>query len=160
MVAVLLPLVAACSGDDNFTVDVSGAYTGQVTNEGNSCPGVWVTGQTNDAQATVAQTAGDVSIQVKGGVGVLLQLGFGTNSFSGSLSGTHIDAHIIGSTQATAGTCQYTFNGGLTADLSGDTLNGTITYTPKTNNDADCSTMNIAGCSRVQNFSLNRPPKM
>jgi len=159
LLALLLPLAAACSGDDGFTVDVSGAYTGQVTNAANSCPGNWNTGQATDAQAMVAQTNADVSIQVQGGLGLLLQLGFGTNSFSGSLSGTHVDAHIIGSTQATAGGCQYTFNGGLAGNLAGDNLSGTITYTPKTNNHADCSTMNIAGCSRVQNFSMDRPTK-
>jgi hypothetical protein len=156
LVAALALWVCAC-GSSN--VDVSGTYSGTVTNGVNSCPGTWTTGQTSNADVTVAQTGSSVSIQVQGAAGALLQLGFGTNAFTGSVSGDHISAMIIGSVQATAGGCQYTFDGNLSGNLSGDTLSGTITYTPKTNGNADCTTMSITGCSRGQSFTMNRPPK-
>jgi hypothetical protein len=159
-IAVLVVAASGC-GSDKFVgaTDVAGVYSGPVTNGGNSCPGAWVTGQSNDANVNVVQTSADVSVQVQGAAGVLLQLGFGTNAFTGTVSGNRIDALIIGSAQATAGGCQYSFNGNLTADLSGEILTGTIAYTPKTNNSADCSTMSVTGCSRSQTFTMNRAPK-
>ena len=157
LVAGLALSLCACG---SVNVVVSGTYTGTVTNGVNSCPGTWTTGQTSNADVTVAQTGSSVSIQVQGAAGLLLQLGFGTNAFAGTVSGGHIDAMIIGSVSSTAGACQYTFDGTLIGNLAGNTLSGTITYTPKTNGNADCTTMNITGCSRVQSFTMNRPPMM
>ena len=156
LVTALALSVGACG---SVNVIVSGTYTGTVTNGVNSCPGTWTTGQASNADVTVAQTGSSVSLQVQGAAGLLLQLGFGTNAFSGSVSGGHIDATIIGSVSSTAGGCQYTFDGNLSGDLVGNTLSGTITYTPKTNGNADCTAMGITGCSRVQSFTMNRPPK-
>jgi hypothetical protein len=154
-------LIGGCSssGESSTPVDVTGVYSGPVTNGSNTCPGVWNTGASNDAMVTVAQMGAGVSIQVKGAAGLLLQLGFGTNSFSGTVTGNHIDASIIGSVSNTKGGCVYTTNGTLAADLSGDTLTGNILYTPQTNGHADCTTMLVAGCSSQQTFSLARPPK-
>jgi hypothetical protein len=161
LAVVLMAVVSAC-GSDKFVgaADVSGAYSGPVTDGANSCPGVWDTGHSSDANVNVVQTSADVSVQVQGAAGLLLlTAGFGTNAFTGSVTGTHIDALIIGSSQVAAGACQYTFNGNLSADLSGDTLTGSIAYTPKTNGNADCTAMGITGCSRSQSFALNRAAK-
>ncbi len=155
IVAIAVLCVSACG---SVNVDVSGAYSGPVTNGANSCPGAWVTGQTSDANVTIAQTGSNVSIQVGGAAGLLLQIGFGTNAFTGSVKGNHIDGLIIGSVQAMAGGCQYSFDGKLSASVSGNTLSGSITYTPKTNNHADCNAMSIAGCSRTQSFTMTKPP--
>ena len=153
--------LAACSSssDGGPAVDVAGVYTGPVTNGANSCPGLWNTGMSSNAMATVAQTGANVSIQVQGAAGLLLQAGFGTNSFAGTVSASHIDAAIIGSVSTTRGGCMYTSNGTLSGDLSGNTLMGTIVYTPQTNNHADCTSMQVTGCSSQQTFSLTRPPK-
>src|SRR3954451_15024074 len=142
-------LLGACGSDNNgaAAVDVSGTYNGPVTNGANSCPGLWNSGMTNDAVVTVAQTGSNVSIQVKGAAGLLLQAGFGTNSFAGAVNGTHVEAAIIGSVSAARGGCMYTSNGSLSADLDGNTLAGSITYTPQTNNHADCTSMQVTGCS-------------
>jgi hypothetical protein len=155
-ILLVLTLCACSSSSGSASVDVSGTYSGAVTNGANSCPGVWATGQTANANATIAQTNASVSIQVQGAAGALLQLGFGTNAFSGTVAGSHVDALIIGSVQATMGGCQYTFNGTLVADVAGNTLSGTIAYTPKTNGNADCDAMSITGCSRAQSFTMNR----
>jgi hypothetical protein len=155
LLALLGMSVCACGSS---SVDVSGDYSGPVTNGANSCPGAWTTGQMTDASVTIAQTGTSVSIQVQGLVAVVLDAVFGTNAFNGSVKGNHIDALIIGSKSATAGSCQYTFNGNLSGDVSGNTLTGSITYTPKTNDNADCTTMSITGCSRVQSFTVTRLP--
>jgi hypothetical protein len=157
MKPILLAIVGLCvCACGSSSVDVSGAYSGPVTNGANSCPGTWATGQTSAADVTIAQTGANVSIQVMGAAGLLLQLGFGTNAFTGSVRGNHIDALIIGSVQATAGGCQYSFNGSLSANVSGNTLSGSITYTPKTNGHADCDSMSITGCSRTQSFTMTK----
>jgi hypothetical protein len=157
--ALVAVLVGGCGSDrgGGAALDVTGVYSGPVTNGANSCPGVWNTGQMSNAMATVAQMGASVSIQVQGAAGLLLLAGFGTNSFSGSVIGSHIEATIIGSVTATRGGCMYTSNGNLAADLSADTLTGTITYTPQTNNHADCATMGVTGCSSQQTFTLSRP---
>jgi hypothetical protein len=156
---VVIALANGGCGSDSGggpAVDATGSYSGQVTNGANSCPGVWDTGQSSNAMATVAQSGTSVSIQVQGAAGLLLVAGFGTNSFSGTVSGSHIDATIIGSITATRGGCMYTSNGNLVGDLNGDTLTGAITYIPQTNGHADCTTMAVTGCSSLQTFVLNR----
>jgi hypothetical protein len=159
LVPVAALALSVCACGSSSSVDVSGTYNGPVTNGANSCPGTWTTGDTSNADVTVAQTGSSVSIQVQGAAGLLLQIGFGTNAFTGSVTGGHIDAMIIGSVQSAAGACQYTFDGNLKATLAANTLSGTITYTPKTNSNVDCTTMGITGCSRVQSFTMDRPPK-
>src|SRR5690349_7643668 len=90
-------LVGACSSDSGgaAAVDVTGVYSGPVTNGANTCPGLWNTGMMSNAMATVAQTGANVSIRVDGAAGFLLSAGFGTNSFAGTVSGSHVDASII-----------------------------------------------------------------
>jgi len=160
--ACLALLLAACSSDNGSggpTVDVAGAYSGPVTNGPNSCPGIWFTGMASNAMVTVAQMGSGVSIQVQGTAGIFLLGGFGTNAFAGTVSGSHIDAGIIGSVPTAHGGCVSTSNGTLSADLATNTLTGTIVYTPQTNGHADCATMMVTGCSSQQTFALNRPPK-
>ena len=161
VIAFVALSVCACSSNsaNSTPVDVTGVYSGPVTNGPNSCPGVWNTGASNNAMVTVAQMGASVSIPVQGAAGLSLLAGFGTNSFAGTVTGAHIDASIIGSVSNTRGGCVYTTNGMLAADLNGDTLSGSITYTPQTNGHADCTTMQVAGCSSQQTFSLTRAPK-
>jgi hypothetical protein len=156
---VALWSVACSSSSSDAPIDVSGSYSGPVTNGPNTCPGIWNTGAMNNAMATVVQTGANVSIRVDGAAGFLLTAGFGTNSFSGTVSGGHIDALIIGQPSTTRGGCMYTSNGNLSADLAGNTLNGTILYTPQTNGNPDCTSMQVTGCSSQQSFALTRPPK-
>src|SRR6266542_3462251 len=140
LLACIAILTASCSGSDyTQPVDAAGNYTGQVTNGLSSCPGVWVTGAMADVQITVAQTGQNVSLRAEGGGALILQAEFGTTSFNGSINGSHVDALIIGSRMAMSGACVYTMNGQLSADLNGNTMTGSITYTPQTNNNADCT---------------------
>jgi len=154
-------LVGGCSSnsDGGSAVDVTGVYSGPVTNGANSCPGLWNTNAMSDAMVTVGQTGSNVTINVGGAAGLLLTAGFGTNSFTGTVSGSHIDAAIIGTVSTTRGGCMYTSNGTLAADLNANTLTGAIVYTPQTNGHADCTTMQVTGCSSRQTFALKRPPK-
>src|SRR5690348_12932152 len=104
---VLALAISGCGSDSGGSpaVDVTGTYSGPVTNGPNTCPGPWNTGDTSNAMATVGQMGANVSIQVQGAAAVLLVVGFGTNSFAGTVSGSHIDATIIGSVTTTRGGC-------------------------------------------------------
>jgi len=105
---------------------------------------------------TVGQTGTNVTIQIDGSTSPSLQAVFGTNSFTGIVSGKHIDAIVTGTVQTTRGGCMYTSNGELAANLCGDTLSGDIVYTPQTNGQADCTTMQVAGFSSRQTFAFSR----
>jgi hypothetical protein len=151
--------VYGCSSDSSSAapVDVAGVYSGPVTNGQSTCPGFWNTNAMNNAMASVVQTGSAVSIHVNGAAGLFLTAGFGTNAFDGTVNGRHIDALIQGSVQSTRGGCVYTMNGNLAADLDGNTLTGSIVYSPQTNNNADCTSMQVTGCRSQQTFSLSRP---
>jgi hypothetical protein len=157
VVGLAAMFVAACgTSSSGPPASVGGVYMGPVTNGPNSCPGIWNTGMMNIAMVTIGQMGASVTIQVNGAAGVLLTAGFGTNSFAGTVNGTHIDAHIIGTVQTTRGGCMYTSNGQLAGDLAGDILTGDIVYTPQTNGHPDCTSMFVTGCSSKQTFGLNR----
>jgi hypothetical protein len=156
----LAMLAAGCSSSDAPPpLDVSGVYSGPVVNGTSSCPGLWNTGQTSDVQINAAQSGSNISLQLQGGAGLFVRLLLGADSFNGTVSGAHIDAILIGSTQTTMMGCVYSWTGNLSADLNGNTLTGQIQYTPQTNGNADCTTQNITGCARQQTFTLTRPPK-
>jgi hypothetical protein len=155
----LAMLAVACGSSDAPAVDVSGLYSGPVVNGTSTCPGLWNMGQQSDVQVNAVQSGPDISLRLQGGAGLFVTLLLGSDSFNGSVSGTHIDAILIGTTNTTAMGCVYHWVGHLAADLSGNTLTGAITYTPETNGNADCTTQNITGCTRQQTFALTRPPK-
>jgi hypothetical protein len=77
--------------------------------------------------------------------------------FMGTVDGDNISATLYGTTSATMGGCEYTYNGDLEGNLNVDELTGSITYTPATNGSPDCST--IDGCKSVENFNGTRAPQ-
>ncbi len=159
VVGVAAMFVAACgTSSTGAPASVGGVYSGPVTNGANSCPVIWNKGMMSIAMVTIGQTGANVTIQVNGAAGLVLTAAFGTNSFAGTVNGTHIAATIIGTVQATRGGCVYTSNGDLAADRAGDILTGDIVYTPQTNGHPDCTSMFVTGCSSKQSFGLNRQP--
>jgi hypothetical protein len=158
VVGLAAMFAAACgTSSTGYPASVGGPYMGPVTNGPNSCPGImWNTGMMNIAMVTIEQTGPNITIQLNGPASPLLMARFGTNSFAGAVSGTHMAATIIGTVQVTSGGCVYTSNGDLAADLGGDILTGNIIYTPQTNGHLDCTTMRVTGCSSKQTFGFNR----
>jgi hypothetical protein len=53
--------------------------------------------------------------------------------------------------------CTYTLNVTFDGALSGDALQGTLTYAPKTNGSPDCGV--LEQCQALQDFAGSRPPK-
>jgi hypothetical protein len=149
--------VAACNaaGGGPFVI-VGGVYRGTVTNDFNTCSATWSKGMVSDATMTIVQMDANVTVQVDGQAGAVLQATLGTSFFTGFLTGNHIDANIAGTVVATRGGCVYTSNAELGADLGGDILTGVIIYTPQTNGHADCALLQVNGCSGKQTFGVTR----
>jgi hypothetical protein len=61
-----------------------------------------------------------------------------------------------GSVTGTQGNCAYTTDGAVEATFTGDTMQGTVTYTRVTNGNPDCGA--LTGCKTTQQFSGARPP--
>lgn len=150
---VLLGL-AACGGNAN----VAGEYTIALTNRDNGCSlANWTVGnQTSGVPVSITQSGDNVTAKVNGTAGAVLGLFIGTSSFTGDNS---IDLNALGTIAKQAGTCTWTYNGEITADLAGDVLTGRIDYRAADNGNPDCTTMNIHGCDSYQDFNGTRPPQ-
>jgi hypothetical protein len=156
-VPTLLLLVAVACGSDKPT-NVAGTYSVNTTVQKNDCgilgkdPGSSSTGVT----VAITQDGSQVSAQVQGVAGIALQLGMGSDTFTGHVSGSSLDLAISGTMAGSQGTCAYTRNARLEAKLVGDALSGTLTYTYATNKAADCGTLST--CQDVQLMNGTRPP--
>src|SRR4051812_30719550 len=153
---VVLGLLVGCSGDP---VDVEGTYTVGVTNRDNGCNfGNWTVGDMSSGiTVQITQSAGAVNADVGGATGVILDLAFGSHTFSGSLDGNELDLTLPGTRAQTSGNCTYTYDGEILATTNGDLLTGRINYKPATNGHSECAA--IAGCLTYQEFNGSRPPK-
>jgi len=152
--------VVACGGSSSSpgpSVNATGSYMGTVTTQGSTCPGTTLNqGEPSPLQATATQTdTGNITLQIEGALGTLLELfGFGTRIITGTVSGNHIDAVLVGMTTVTENGCTHKWQGNLSADVNGNTIAGTMVYTPQ-NMTGDCSL--FMGCSRQQTFTMSRP---
>lgn len=148
---------AACSSGDALStsplVDASGTWSGTVTNQSNSCPGDFKVGDTTSVVVSSTQDGSRVTLKLQGGVGTVVSIFLGSDTFAGQISGDQIDASLLGTTTSTSGSCQYTWTANLNAKVAGDAMNGTVTYKPNPKS-GDCSA--IQSCSRVQSFSASR----
>src|SRR6185295_13811231 len=116
-----------------------------VTNDGSTCADIVLDERkvNNGVVFTVEQMGANVTMQVDRLTSPSLEAVFGTSSFSGTVTENHIDATITGTVPITRGSCVYTFDGALGANLGGDILTGDIVYLPRTNGHADCTSMRV-----------------
>ncbi len=156
-------VVAACSGGG--AADFSGDYTVTVTNDTNNCGFAnWTAGQASTG-ITVSITQDPTNMSVAqlnftGLTALYLDLVVGTHIFSGAqVTGDQLDVTVLGTKTATLqGTaCGYTVDSHLRITLTGNTINGTIDYTPRTNGDPSCGALNA--CTNSQTVSGARPGK-
>src|SRR5258706_14860656 len=150
LISALLVSVVACGGSSSSSggppVNAAGNYTGTVTNQMSSCPGLWNQGDMTDVQITATQTdTGNITLQINGALGLFVQLGFGTRIITGTVSGSHIEAVLVGMTTVTENGCTHGWQGNLSADVSGNTITGSMVYTPQ--NMTGACTM-FMGCMR------------
>jgi hypothetical protein len=146
-------LVAGCA-----PADVSGMYTVAITNGDNGCNlSNFNMGQSSSVAFTISQTGAAVSGTTDGLVAAGLDLWLGGHVFTGTVNGTHVDMTLHGTRAMSMNGCAYTMDARVEGNLTGDALQGTITYSASAPDSAACST--ISHCSTVQSFSGSRPPR-
>lgn len=139
--------------------DVAGDYTVALTNRENGCNfDNWTVGNTSsNIPVTITQAGTSMSATVGGGAALVLDLALGSHVYQGNVDGTHLNATIYGNNSTTSGNCTFTYNSTFDADSDGDFLTGEIRYTPATNGNPDCAS--IEGCVNRQEFNGSRPPQ-
>ena len=157
-VVVLLVLALGCGSDS--PVNVAGTYTLSLTVQKNECGilGNSVGESASGVPMVVTQSGTDVQGQIQGLGGLALGIAMGTDTFTGKVSGDSLDLSIDGTMAGSAGTCAFTRNARMRAELAGDVLTGTVTYTFATNCTADCGIRDT--CQDVQVFNGTRPPSV
>jgi hypothetical protein len=142
-------LVAAC-GD--VPANVAGDYQGTLTNQVNSCPGTWTTGQASDVTFRVTQSGSVVNVVGTGAAEVLLRVLLGSNTFAGTITGSRIRATLLSTNTYTRGQCMFSLRADLDAGVNGNMLEGVITYRPElgSNPHPDCASMGVTGCMGTQ----------
>jgi len=149
-----LAIVAGCASNP---ADVEGTYSVGVTNREDGCNFGWTVGQMNSGISVVITQSGDSAVaDVQGLAGLAVGAALGTHTFSGSVDGNALDLFAAGTNPKTTGNCTYTYDGRINATASGDTLQGTITYTANTNTNPDCAAVQ---CTSTQDFAGSRPPR-
>lgn len=150
----LVVLLASCGSDP---ADVAGSYSISLTNRENGCmTDGWTEGATTTGvPLVVTQDGASFVAEVTGATAIALNVYPGDETFTGTISGGHLDGLLRGRAMST-GTCAYTVNIELDADLSGDVLTGELRWYADVNDSPDCAP--YAGCSNRQVFNGTRPP--
>jgi len=151
--------VAATSACTSTPANIAGDYTVGVTNRDNGCnfPNWTVGGMTAGVDVKIAESGSNVTADVTGGTGAVLDFAFGSSAFTGPIDGNMLDLTLEGTRVQQTGTCTYTYNGEIIATANGDTMTGRINYTPATNGNSSCTA--VAGCLTYQEFNGSRPPQ-
>ena len=161
LVPGLVVVAVACSSSSDLPPeDLTGSYTINVTNRENGCNFQnWTVGQSSaNIPFTITQQGSNgITGSVGGAAGLYLDAILATHTFSGSVSGPTGTMTATGSRSLSQGNCAYTLNANAVISLSGNTINGSITYVPQTNKGSDCGVLNT--CTSRQELSGSRPPK-
>jgi len=154
----LILFVSTCGGDS--PADLSGTYTLSLTVQQVDCQilGNPVGETSSGVEMVVTQTGSEAEAQVQGAAGLLLALAMGGARFTGTVAGSSLDVSIEGTMPGSSGTCAFTRNARMQANLSGDVLTGTVTYSYATNGTADCGSRDT--CKDIQKFNGTRPPRL
>jgi hypothetical protein len=145
-IVVAASVLAACSGSDSSVssppADFSGNFSVSITNGANGCNYAnWQVGkETQNIPFQIAQSGASASGQVQGAANIVFAL-LGIGTLQGPVTGSSASLSAVGTTSLKQGACAYFVH--VTADitLTGDTINGTLTYTDQTNKSPDCGAL-------------------
>lgn len=161
--AVLISGLVACGGSDGDGVvgppaDVSGNYRIAVKNTDNGCGYAnWEIGKTaENIELEVTQTDATAKGQVKGLANFYFAL-LGIGALEGNVSGSSASLTAVGTNSVKQGQCAYFVRATADFTLTGNTINGTMTYRNETNHHADCGVLET--CTSQQSVAGSRPPK-
>lgn len=163
--AGLFVAAAACGSSDTYSApppDFSGAFNVSVTNATNGCNyGNWTNGQsTQNVGFTITQSGNSVTGSITNPVIDAYFKLLGITAFAGSVSGDKAELSATGTTSLKDMTtsCAYYVKTTIDITLTGDTINGTLTYSDVVNDPNACGALTT--CTSVQNVSGSRPPKV
>jgi hypothetical protein len=155
--------VASCGGSSfqgsPATSDIGGDYTATLTNGNNGCQfSNWTTGSsTQDVHLNVQQTGATATATVTGVAGLVFDVILGgMPTFQGTVSANTFDLVAVGTNSSNDGQCSYTIKATLTGTLSGDAIQGQLSYSESTNGSPDCGFH--ATCTSVQSYAGARAP--
>ncbi len=154
--------LAGCGDDDEDDEDppedVSGEYSVAVTNRANTCEVEnWEEGSmASGIPLVIEQDGSEITGTIEGIVSLYLIAVTGNNEFEGSVSGDDFTMTSYGTTSPVVDGCSFTWNAIIDGELSGNSIEGTVTYQRSPNDDPDCAGL---ACANVQDFSGSRPPK-
>jgi hypothetical protein len=138
--------------------DFAGRYSVSVTNTDNACGyDNWRIGESSqNLTFDVAQGAGEISGDLRGLAGFYFAL-LGIGTLKGTVTGANASMSAVGTNSIKKGGCAYFVKATASLTLTGNTVNGTMTYTNQTNGAAECGI--LATCSSQQSVAGNRSPK-
>jgi hypothetical protein len=138
--------------------DISGDYIVTLTNGANACQfSNWTSGSSSNVHLDMQQTGSNATGTVTGVAGLLFDVILGgMPTFQGTVSGDSFSLAAVGTNSAKDGQCSYTIKATLTGTLTGDAIQGQLTYSETTNGSSDCSYH--ATCSSVEAYAGARAP--
>ncbi|MFZ5889930.1 MAG: hypothetical protein ACOY0T_02590 [Myxococcota bacterium] len=155
LVLVAASAIGACGSDDS-PANIAGTYSVNTTNGKSTCSFDWNEGDTSSGvPVSIVQNGAAITVSVTGLAAAGLVLLVGTADFDGSVEGHAFTATAYGKVPRSSGNCTYTVNATIKGSVSGDTIQGTVTYTPAGNGNPDCAALT---CTAVQQFNGARPP--
>jgi hypothetical protein len=139
--------------------NVAGDYTVGLTNVHNTCPTMaesWTDGaMTEGVDFLITQKGVTISAETMGNPALYFLLLLGSNEFTGEIHGSHFVLTNHGTKEYTYDACSYTIDAVVEGDLEGDSIAGTLTYTPIIKASPDCEGYT---CAAEQTFTGVRPP--
>lgn len=152
--------ISACGDDasDGTVSDFAGRYSISVTNTGNDCAfDSWKIGDSlQNIAFDISQNAGEATGELPG-LANLYFLRLGISALSGPVKSGSATLTATGTNSIKKGNCAYFVKATAALTLTGNTINGTMSYTPQTNHSSECGVLET--CSSVQTIAGNRPPK-
>jgi hypothetical protein len=142
--------------DGEPPADVAGEYTVSLVSAENDCANVdWKAGNTTTGvMFTIKQNGTKLTAETGGDAAVYFVLLTGSNQFAGDIHGNAFTLIDHGPTVSQSGSCTYTLDAIVEGTIDGDTITGTLTYSPVLSSDPECAQY---ACAAVQDYTGVRP---
>jgi hypothetical protein len=163
--SALVACAMACGGDSFQSsssppapTDIGGDYLATLTNGNNDCQFAnWTAGSTANVHLDLQQTGSAATGTVTGVAGLLFDVILGgMPQFQGTVAGDSFSLVAVGTNASKDGQCLFTIKVTLTGALTGDAIQGDLTYSETTNGSSDCGYH--ATCTSVQAYAGARAP--
>ena len=161
-------MLVGCGDDDDpkaaapiteTPADLAGDYSVDLTNEYNDCATMamnWMAGSVSeDVPFSITQNGVHISAETMGAPAIAFLLLTGTLPFEGEIHDSHFVLVNTGTKVYDFDDCSYTINATVEGDLDGDTITGTLVYSPVVGDDPACHDY---ACRAEQSFTGTRSP--